>query len=120
GRPMARQPTALPCHLEHQETRAVSLPPPRLKTGHRTALKLAPRKGPCPLWVKSRHFSDVRHMSALPPKADIGRALAHVGFGPIADSCSAANSIAVRSPRRPQLMKRHCDKTWMLPGLFFY
>src|SRR5262249_29910052 len=49
GRPMARQPTALPCHLEHQETRAVSLPPPRLKTGHRTALKLAPRKGPCPL-----------------------------------------------------------------------
>src|SRR5262245_56837663 len=38
-------------------------------------------------------------MSALPPKADMCSALAHVGFGPIADSCSAANSIAIRSPR---------------------
>src|SRR5215470_5435061 len=29
-------------------------------------------------------------MSALPPKADMCGALAHVGFGPIADSCAAA------------------------------
>jgi CRISPR/Cas system CSM-associated protein Csm3 (group 7 of RAMP superfamily) len=32
-----------------------------------------------------------RVMSALPPKADMCGALADVCFGPIADSCSAAN-----------------------------
>src|SRR5262249_61287533 len=37
---------------------------------------------------KSRHAQMV--MSALPPKADICSAQAHVCFGPIADSCSAA------------------------------
>jgi hypothetical protein len=31
-------------------------------------------------------------MSALPPKADMCSALADVRFGPIADSCSAANN----------------------------
>jgi hypothetical protein len=39
-------------------------------------------------------------MSALPPKADMCGALAHVRFGPIAASCSAAKRIAIRSPRR--------------------
>jgi len=37
-------------------------------------------------------------MSALPPKADMCSALAHVRYGPIADSCTAANS-PIRSPR---------------------
>src|SRR5262249_6141152 len=40
-------------------------------------------------------------MSALPPKADMCSALAHVRFGPKADSCTAANSLFdqfVRSP----------------------
>jgi hypothetical protein len=35
-------------------------------------------------------------MSALPPKADICAAQAHVRFGPEADSCSAAKRIAIR------------------------
>src|SRR6476659_5848620 len=39
-------------------------------------------------------------MSALPPKADIASALAHVCFGPKADSCNAAKRVVVRSPRR--------------------
>src|SRR5262245_56705435 len=39
-------------------------------------------------------------MSALPPKADICRALADVRFGPKADSCSAGKEIVIRSPRR--------------------
>jgi hypothetical protein len=34
-------------------------------------------------------------MSALPPKADMCSAQAHVCFGPIADSCTAAKSIVV-------------------------
>src|SRR5262249_33970181 len=39
--------------------------------------RLAPRSGPCPLWVKSGHFAGAIGMSALPPKTDIicGRAL---------------------------------------------
>ena len=39
-------------------------------------------------------------MSALPPKADIDRIIADVRFGPIADSCTAANGCFIRSPRR--------------------
>src|SRR5262249_38210497 len=40
-----------------------------------------------------------RPMSALPPKADMCRALAHVCFGPEADSC-VATSVAIRPPPR--------------------
>src|SRR5262249_48755214 len=32
-------------------------------------------------------------LSALPPKADMCSARAHVGFGPIADSCGAATRV---------------------------
>src|SRR4029453_16233775 len=39
-------------------------------------------------------------MSALPPKADMCGATRDVRFGPKADSCTAANSISIRSPRR--------------------
>ena len=39
-------------------------------------------------------------MSALPPKADMCGALAHVRFVPIADSCSAEKRIVIRSLRR--------------------
>jgi hypothetical protein len=39
-------------------------------------------------------------MSALPPKADACGANRHVCFGPIADSCSAAKKIAIRSTRQ--------------------
>jgi hypothetical protein len=66
----------------------------------------------CPLWVKSRHVqrkSDVRFtpnsdresglphkvISALPPKADMCSALAHVCFGPKADI-----PLFIRSPCR--------------------
>ena len=38
-------------------------------------------------------------MSALPPKADMCGALAYVCFGPIADSCTAAKTNVIRSPR---------------------
>jgi len=39
-------------------------------------------------------------MSALPPKADIGCAHWDVRYGPKADSCTAASSLLIRSPRR--------------------
>src|SRR5215471_1460651 len=39
-------------------------------------------------------------MSALLPKADTCGATRDVCFSPIADSCTAANSIAIRSPFR--------------------
>ena len=32
-------------------------------------------------------------MSALPPKADIAERYSHVGFGPIADPCTATNDM---------------------------
>jgi hypothetical protein len=35
-------------------------------------------------------------MSALPPKADMCGATGNVGYGPIADSCSAANGDTIR------------------------
>jgi len=60
-------------------------------------------------------FRDFWKMSALPPKADMCGALGHVrftprertrsgaqadvGFGPKADSCSAAKTNVIRSPR---------------------
>ena len=37
-------------------------------------------------------------MSALPPKADICGAITNVRFVPRADSCDAADGVAVRSP----------------------
>jgi|GEM_PF-4391439 hypothetical protein len=40
----------------------------------------------CPLWVKRRHVLPQKVMSTLPPKADICSALAHVCYGPIADT----------------------------------
>ena len=39
-------------------------------------------------------------MSALPPKADMCGATSDVRFGPIADSCTAAKRIAIRSIRQ--------------------
>jgi hypothetical protein len=36
-------------------------------------------------------------LSALPPKADVRGAKSNVRFGPIADSCSAANRVAIRA-----------------------
>src|SRR5262249_13107718 len=39
-------------------------------------------------------------MSALAPKADMCSAIVHVRFGPIADSCTATNSISIRSARQ--------------------
>jgi hypothetical protein len=36
-------------------------------------------------WGQKQTFRDVRAMSALPPKADMCDALAHVCFGPIVD-----------------------------------
>jgi hypothetical protein len=41
-------------------------------------------------------FAVQKGMSALPLKADICSALAHVRFGPRADSCSAVKRIAIR------------------------
>jgi len=41
----------------------------------------------------------VRRTSALTPKADIGTQSWNVCFVPIADSCTAASNIAIRSPR---------------------
>jgi hypothetical protein len=38
-------------------------------------------------------------MSALPPKAEIGCRQSNVRFGPIANSCTAANGISIRSLR---------------------
>src|SRR6516164_6529237 len=53
-----------------------------------------------------RAFAVQTGMSALPPKADMCGARAHVRFGPKADSCSAAKSIAIRSPRGEQRTSR--------------
>jgi hypothetical protein len=46
------------------------------------------RVGRC-RWVKSRHWGNVRLMSALPPKADIHRRERHVRFVPKADIAPA-------------------------------
>src|SRR5262249_53325589 len=45
--------------------------------------------------------ADSRERSCLlyPPKADMCVATVHVSFGPIADSCTAAKCIFIRSPR---------------------
>ena len=48
----------------------------------------------------SRRFDDVRAMSGLPPIATEMRTSLEVRFVPLPDSCNAANSIAIRSPRR--------------------
>ena len=45
-------------------------------------------------------FLRVHIMSALPPKADIVWHRGNVRFVPIADSCSAAKKIVIRSLRR--------------------
>ena len=49
---------------------------------------------------QKRTFAVQNGMSALPPIADMCGALAYVCFVPKADSCTAANSITIRSPRR--------------------
>src|SRR5262249_15864726 len=41
-----------------------------------------------------------RAMSALPPKADKAPTCWHVRIVPLADSCTAAKSVSIRSPRR--------------------
>jgi hypothetical protein len=81
----------------------------------------------CPLWVKSRHVQCTNHvrftpnsdrksgprqntMSALPLKADVCGANRYVCFGPKADSCSAANGIAIRSPHLRALLA--CLERW--------
>jgi hypothetical protein len=46
------------------------------------------------------HVTGINAMSALPPKADLCGATSNVRYGPIADSCTAANSIAIRSLHR--------------------
>src|ERR1035437_418719 len=48
--------------------------------------------------VQSRRFGDVQATSALPPKADIHRAVRHVRLVSRRDSCGAANCTAFRSP----------------------
>jgi hypothetical protein len=45
----------------------------------------------CPLWVQKQTSRPDISMSALPPKADIGRQQLDVRFGPGTDSCTAAN-----------------------------
>jgi hypothetical protein len=44
--------------------------------------------------------SDVRCTTALPPKADVHPRSCYVAFVPQADSCTAANGTAIRSPHR--------------------
>src|SRR5262245_2874799 len=74
----ARVPPAatLPHFLEHQEIRAASWPPPRLRTEH--WLKIAYWKGPLQMWALRLRMSALGHkrtyavhqpMSALPPIA---------------------------------------------------
>jgi hypothetical protein len=50
-----------------------------------------------------KQFAPQKVMSALPPKADIERVLAHVRFGPKADMCSAEAHVCfwVNSGRAP-------------------
>jgi len=51
-------------------------------------------------------------MSALPPKADNCSATTDVHFGPVADSCTAADSILFRLPRRRWWASiRRCRRT---------
>jgi hypothetical protein len=58
----------------------------------------AVQKGMSALLLITTAKADSRKvMSALPPKADIRSALADVRFGPKADSCSAANRVAIRA-----------------------
>jgi hypothetical protein len=48
---------------------------------------------------QKRTFAVQKGMSALPPKADICSALAHVCFGPIADICSLDDDVhALQKP----------------------
>src|SRR5262249_44649553 len=60
-----------------------------LRQNHPMAL-LMPQSGRRPQHHKQT-FTSQKVMSALPPKADMCGALAHVCFGPKADSCTAAN-----------------------------
>src|SRR5262249_12847563 len=53
-----------------------------------------------------RTFRGATGMSALPPKADMCGALAHVRYGPIADSCTAANRTLNQPPH--QRARRRC------------
>src|SRR6516165_8660127 len=60
------------------------------------------RVGRCRLWVKSRHWGNVRLMSALPPKADIHRRERHVRFVPKADilHCGKKRRYSITSSAR--------------------
>src|SRR5215831_16601644 len=55
-------------------------------TGQRLAMSAMGQKQTLP---------DISAISALPPKADIAERECHVRFVPKADSCTAANSIAI-------------------------
>ena len=70
------------------------LKPSTLRTGGEL------QSGPMSALGQKRTCAAQNSMSALPPKADMCGALANVRFGPIADSCTAANSISIRSTRR--------------------
>ncbi|MGB8677370.1 MAG: hypothetical protein WCD59_06650, partial [Pseudolabrys sp.] len=48
-----------------------------------------------PTWVKSQVVGEPRAMSALPPKADMCGALAHVCFVPLADIAGIIRSARV-------------------------
>src|SRR5262249_38389829 len=55
---------------------------PRLQSGNRTGKDQCTERGHrCPLWVISGHSAVQKGMSALPPKADICSAPAHVRYG---------------------------------------
>jgi hypothetical protein len=53
-----------------------------------------------PLWVKTGKAPCEHMFSALPLRADIAQRSRHVRFVPTSDSCTAANTVVIRSPRR--------------------
>ena len=57
-------------------------------------------------------------MSALERITDSTRTLRHVRKVPIADSCTAANGIAIRSPRRRGRATHHSGRLQSLRGAF--
>src|SRR5258705_6606896 len=49
---------------------------------------------------RSRKLARLNGMSVLPSTADVVGPPRHVRFVPVSDSCSAASSLTIRSPRR--------------------
>src|SRR5262245_26034081 len=72
--------------LYHLFCRAVSWPPPRLRARHRNGSRWYTERGdPMSALGQKRTCALQNVMSALPPKADMCSAHAHVCFGPKAD-----------------------------------